>query len=210
MRVRNEKPVHTQVGETLYQRGQDLIQKRLAKAEELFRTTHTFQPQIDPNSKKMTQCAPRKPLYSAAKQPQSEVPHPSPRPSGKTVDLSAFLARNYETQRKKTVREPRNRKEEDESELKECTFQPKLDVKSVKMVVCAMQKSKEGLYERGLKLREKQNKIAKEVIEARLCKELKECTFAPKVNQTPRSAVKKQVIIEPLPRLSETPSEPTD
>ena len=96
LRHRPENLLGTQVGEELYQRGQDLIQKRLEKAEEIFRSTYTFRPQIDENSKKITLSTPRKPLYSQSKPALPPPPvAPSPKPTSKTMDLTAFLARNY-------------------------------------------------------------------------------------------------------------------
>ena len=200
-------------GEEMYRKGLDSLQKRKEREVIEFNSKYSFAPAISDRSKELAKGIKRKPLYSAPDNAansresprkthfQQEKPISDLPIARKTVDLAAFLARNYERPQQKAKELVRDVSAErrKEQELKECTFRPKIDRKSEKMV-----KRGEGLYERALKTREKREKEVKREREERMTKELKECTFVPQL-ATPRTSSRKQVIIEPLPRLSESP-----
>jgi len=197
-------------GEEMYRKGLESVQKRKEKEEVEFHSKYSFAPAISDRSKELAKAIKRKPLYSApAHRDSPRKTHPSvpeitdfePPLVRKTVDLTAFLARNYERPQRKAKEPVRDVSAErrEEQELRECTFRPKIDRKSEKMV-----KRGEGLYERAVKLREKREIEVKRERQERITKELKECTFVPQLAATPRTSSRKQVIIEPLPRLSES------
>lgn len=196
-------------GEEMYRKGLESVQKRREREEEEFNSKYSFAPAISDRSKELAKAIKRKPLYSAPdnrtslrkthlSQEMAQVEVPLVR---KTVNLAAFLVRNYEKPQKKAKEPVKDESAERrrEQELRECTFRPKIDRKSEKMV-----KRGEGLYERAVKLREKREILEKQEKLERITKELKECTFVPRLAATPRTSSRKQVIIEPLPRLSES------
>lgn len=193
----------------MYRKGVESAQKRKEKAEMEFSTRYSFAPAISSRSKELAKGITRKPLYftpeKTTKNSESPIKNTEktemePEISRKTMNLTAFLARNYlKAQKKEPVRDlsAERRKEE---ELKECTFKPKIDKKSEKIA-----KKGEGLYARALKSREKRELEVKMEREARMSQELKECTFVPQLaTAAGKAALRKQVIIEPLPQLSES------
>lgn len=138
---RPKKPTNTELGDILFHKSLQFLQRKHEKSEELFRSTYSFKPQLDSYSLKITQNLPRKPLYPELKPcappvPPEELPTFSPKIPGKKLDLEAFLHRNYEKpiQTKNTKRDISLEKER-MKETQECTFQPKLDSKSKKMIV---------------------------------------------------------------------------
>ncbi len=140
-RERPRKPTNSELGEIIFQRGQQFLQRKYEKAEELFRATYSFRPQLDAYSVKISQNAHRKPLYPEAKvspppMPPEELMETSPRKTGKRLNLEAFLDRNYvKPKQSKTQKRELSLERERAKETQECTFQPKLDSNSKKMIV---------------------------------------------------------------------------
>ena len=140
-RERVRKPTNSELGEIIFQRGQQFLQRKHEKSEELFRATYSFKPQLDAYSVKISRNSHRKPLYPEAKLsppplPPEEVVEITPRKSEKRLNLEAFLDRNYvKPKQAKSQKRELSLERERAKETQECTFRPNIDSNSKKMIV---------------------------------------------------------------------------
>lgn len=126
-----------QLGQLLYERGQEMVNSRRQHAQEIFDREHPFHPRIDVNSSRLMEqpSSARRPLYSP-RVTLEETASTQAEETKQTLTpgrLKKFIRRNYHTQIEKQKGKLRKAEEKQNSIDQECTFTPRLNENSVEI-----------------------------------------------------------------------------
>ncbi|KAL0235112.1 hypothetical protein GEMRC1_001694 [Eukaryota sp. GEM-RC1] len=184
----------------LYSEGVVISEKRRQMEEEYQKTECPFSPSINSNTEKILSGAvnPRKSLFhSPKKSVADEAPElfgqkgskPGLRKKKPEIDISA----RSEIYKNRVEQQLANlAKEKEQKEKSECTFTPQLNSKSVSLTRNLYSGSVgASLYDRSLLLMTRKEKLVNEKQREVKERELKDCTFSPKIKQFGKKKPKK-------------------
>ncbi|KAL9654434.1 hypothetical protein ABK040_010457 [Willaertia magna] len=115
------------------------VDKKKAKLKEYEDHKHSFHPKINANSIDLAKHATRSPLYTLKKNEEDSFMKGSLSPRGKMVkpkkkfEISEFIQRRLNREKQKEDKLKQMKQNQREEEMKECTFKPNINQKSLEL-----------------------------------------------------------------------------